>query len=154
MKEIKLNKGKVALVDDGDFEYLSQFKWYVVNGYAVRNKPGGGNQVRMHREIMNAPAGLCVDHKDMDKLNNQKGNLRLCTRAQNHMNRKKQSCGRASRFKGVGINKRRYRVQFRINGKRVEKTFRLTPEGEIMAAEYYNNLAQTHFGEFARLNKI
>jgi hypothetical protein len=28
MKEIKLNHGKVTLVDNDDFESLNQFKWY------------------------------------------------------------------------------------------------------------------------------
>ena len=36
MKEIPLTKGKVALVDDSDFEWLMQWKWsYASTGYAV-----------------------------------------------------------------------------------------------------------------------
>jgi hypothetical protein len=44
MKEIQLTQGKVALVDDDDFDYLSQWKWYAHKPstrdiyYAVRNR--------------------------------------------------------------------------------------------------------------------
>lgn len=40
MKEIPLTKGKVALVDDADFDELNQYKWYASRGrntfYACR----------------------------------------------------------------------------------------------------------------------
>jgi hypothetical protein len=38
-KEIPLTKGYVALVDDDDFDWLSQFKWHISHdGYAVRTR--------------------------------------------------------------------------------------------------------------------
>lgn len=59
MKEIPLTQGKVALVDDDDFEWLSQFKWYAVKFgrtfYAVRQAPrvnGKQRKIWMHREVL------------------------------------------------------------------------------------------------------
>jgi hypothetical protein len=58
MKDIKLTKGLVALVDDCDFEELSKFKWYARRNkglyYAERDtsKDGKRMHIRMHRQIM------------------------------------------------------------------------------------------------------
>jgi hypothetical protein len=96
MKEIQLTQGQVALVDDEDYEYLSQWKWYArwnkstQSYYAVRTVGTKPNQVtvRMHRFIMNTLIGMDCDHKDHDTLNNQKHNLRNATKSQNSVNRK------------------------------------------------------------------
>ena len=58
MKEIQLTQGKVALVDDEDFEELSKFKWYISsNGYAKRDSQNKGikKRFRMHlfKRILN-----------------------------------------------------------------------------------------------------
>lgn len=157
MKEIKLTQGKVTLVDDEDFEWLSQWKWCIGNdGYAVRAIRLNGKQktLFMHRVVMNTPSGMDTDHKDRNKLNNQRSNLRVCTRSQNLMNSKKRVNGH-SKFKGVHVwtdgKSKYYKAQIHVGGKRIAKCFPFTPEGEIHAAKAYNELAKKHFGEFACL---
>lgn len=159
MKQIVLTQGKVALVDDGDFNYLNQWSWYynAKKGYACAtiNK----KTVYMHRLIMKTPSGKLTDHKDQDKLNNQKFNLRICTSEQNNRNTPKIS-NKKSKYKGVveqidgRTGKRNYVARIYVNKKSIVKYFPFTPEGEIAAARAYNILAQQHFKEFAGLNSI
>lgn len=83
MKGIKLTKGKVALVDHEDYEYLSQWKWYFNGGYAVRGCP---KRILMHRLIAKTPDGFDTDHINRNKLDNRKANLRVVSRSQNLLN--------------------------------------------------------------------
>ena len=47
MKKIKLTKNKFAIVDDEDFKFLSQWKWFLSwNGYAKRNSRVSENKTR------------------------------------------------------------------------------------------------------------
>jgi hypothetical protein len=98
MKEIQLTKGCVAKVDDEDYEYLMQWKWQAGSKkrYAQRARIINGkvSSTMMHRVIMNiTDTKVHIDHKDGDGLNNQKSNLRPCTRNQNQANRKKSKSG-------------------------------------------------------------
>ena len=113
MREIPLTQGKVALVDDEDYETLARFRWRACrNGnvyYAQRrgNKAiGEPTVVYIHREILNAPNGSLVDHRDGDGLNNIRPNLRLVTRSQNLQNSRR-SKRNTSGHKGVSWNKAR-----------------------------------------------
>lgn len=158
MKKIQLTQGKCALVDDDDYENLNLFKWYYNDGYAVRNE--NGNRVRMHRQIMNPKEKFDVDHVDHNGINNQKHNLRICTRSQNKMNSIKNRG--ISKFKGVSIAKRvikgkeykYYRSRILIDGKAIEVTFPYSKLGEINAARCYNDMAIRYFGEFANINNL
>lgn len=91
MQTIQLSQGKVSLVGDSDFEWFNQWKWTAMKRgntwYAVR---GGflGPKILMHREIMNAPKDMQVDHINGDGLDNRRENLRVCTNAENGRNRK------------------------------------------------------------------
>ena len=94
MKELPLTQGKAALVDDADFEWLSQWKWTAMRAkdtwYAVR-KPYVGKvrlTVMMHRQIANTKDGMHTDHRDGNGLNNQRTNLRSATPTQNQHNRR------------------------------------------------------------------
>jgi len=150
MKEIKLTKGQVALVDDEDFEWLNQWKWYASQSpcgifYAVRTS----KHLTMHRLIMNTPDNMEVDHIDHNGLNNQRSNLRNCTSRQNHMNRRKIKSG-TSIYKGVFANSTtRYVAYVRIEGK-IKKIGSFKTEED--AARAYDEAAKKYYGEFANLN--
>lgn len=153
MKTIPLTQGKVALVDDEDFEYLSQFKWAAhktgPNLYADRYSAinGHGGRIQMHREIMCFPKGMEIDHIDHNGLNNQKNNLRVCTRKQNAANTK--SYGK-SKYRGVFIDRDKYiRAAIKIQDK---YTYLGSFKTEIDAAMAYDKMAKKYYGEFANLN--
>src|SRR3990167_6376904 len=84
MIAIKLTKGKVTLIDKKDFMKLSQKDYYFNGkGYAARGQRIGPRKfnktlcIYMHREILNAPEGVEVDHINGNKLDNRRFNLRL-----------------------------------------------------------------------------
>lgn len=153
MKEIKLTQGKVALVDDSDFEWLNQFKWCAMKQqktyYAVRTYKY--KHVRMHRLIMNTPTGLETDHEDHNGLNNQRYNLRIATSAQNKYNVSPRG---ASKYLGVTIRqigREKGRITAKIRKNRI--TFHLGSfKTEESAAKAYDIRAKEFFGEFANLN--
>jgi hypothetical protein len=91
-KCIPLSQGKVALVDDADFDRLSAYQWFLSGtGYAVGFLPGDGGKFRleyMHRLIMQAAEGQLVDHINGDSLDNRQTNLRFVTPRQNLQNKR------------------------------------------------------------------
>jgi hypothetical protein len=74
-KSIPLSQGKVALVDDADFDRLSAFQWFLSGtGYAAGFVPSSNGKFRleyMHRFIMKAAEGQLVDHINGDSLDNR-----------------------------------------------------------------------------------
>lgn len=126
MKKIKLTKGKYALVDNVDFKYLSQFNWFALkdkNSYYAARSIRQGHKVfkeLMHRVIMNTPKNLEVDHKNGNKLDNRRQNLRNCTKMQNIHNRDK-SIRNTSGYKGVNWHKlsKKWICRITINGDRI-----------------------------------
>ena len=104
--EIKIAKGSaVALIDDEDFEIVSQYSWSRhSHGYAVRNR-GGERTLYMHRLVLGltGPRPL-VDHINRNPLDNRKVNLRLANHSINGFN---MSPRPGRRFKGVCWDKAR-----------------------------------------------
>ena len=90
MKRIPLSQGKFALVDDKDYDYLNQWKWYAHKSYRVwyarKTVKVRGVTVLMHREILQCPRGIGSDHINGDGLDNRRTNLRRCTQRQNNRN--------------------------------------------------------------------
>lgn len=155
MKYIELTQGKRTKVDDEDYEYLSQWKWFYKKtshgGYAVRNsdykrgKPR--HSVWMHRVIMKTPNGFETDHINGDKLDNRRMNLRIVTKSQNQWNRKKQAG--SSKYKGIYWNKanQRWHVQLQMGGKKVWLGYYKTEEE---AKKAYDEGVRRFFGNFGR----
>src|SRR5437867_12616129 len=82
----KWGKGKYTMVDDADFAWLNQWRWYFDphNGYVVRRS--NYQRIYMHRLILNPPKGRIGDHANGNKLDHQRSNLRICTYSQNNAN--------------------------------------------------------------------
>lgn len=157
MKEIKLTRGLVALVDDEVFEELNQFKWCAIKSprgkfYAVRNAYLGGGRsktILMHRVILNAPAGLQVDHIDGESLDNHRANLRLATDQQNKQNQERPHRNNKLGVKGVCwcADRKKYQSSIRHNGKLIHLG---RFESLADADKAYREAETKYFGEFAR----
>jgi len=168
MKQIPLTQGQFAIVDDKDYKSLSKHKWcynsshgatriITIKEWRKNRKKNYGSQISMHREIMNPPDNMDIDHINHNRLNNRRKNLRICTRSQN-LGNQRPIRGGSSKFKGV--TKSKFRVK---KGKycwianicfkgciRYLGTF----ENEINAAKAYNKKAKELFGEFANINTL
>ena len=158
MKNIQLTQGKVALVDDEDFERINRISWHAhfshgswyANG-KVGKRPNR-KCVHLHRVIMGLEFGdeRQIDHINHDGLDNRKCNLRICNNAENNRNKKPQvGCG--SLYKGVWWNKRnkKWIVGITYN----YKQFHIGCfDVEIEAAKAYDIKAKELFGEFANTN--
>ena len=155
MKTIPLTQGKVAIVDDADYERLNRHKWCAhknVNTWYADRKERQGNKyimVMMHREILNPPSGMQTDHKDGNGLNNQRHNLRIATCSQNQHNGRKRKG--TSRFKGVYWNRSHamWHAHIRVKRKRFHLGYFLY---ETEAAKAHDQAAQRYFSEFANTN--
>ena len=122
VKQIPLSQGKIAIVDDEDYEWLNQWKWTYQHKhtnceYAIRTsyqKPK--KHIQMHRLMLNAKKGQICDHKNHNGLDNRRENIWIVSRRQNLQNRK----FRRSIYPGIYWYPitRKWHSRIRINGKR------------------------------------
>lgn len=159
MKQIPLTQGKFALVDDEDYDFVMSYgKWGIEKRkntiYATRKIliDGRMKRVYMHSIVMKSN-GAQVDHKFGDGLDNRKENLRICTHAQNQMNRGIPSNNKSG-FKGVCWHKnmKKWVAYIKVNNKNINiGSF----NDKIEAAKAYNVAAIKYHGEsFTKLNQI
>ncbi len=157
MKQIKLTKGQFALVDDEDYVWLSRWRWHTRvakhTNYAARSVSGvDGKQrdLKMHRAILKVEQGYDIDHKDRNGLNNQRNNLRQCTKSENCYNRSKHPSN-TSGYRGVSwrAQRNRWKAQINVDGAQIHigSYFCI-----IKAARAYDEAAKKHHREFAQLN--
>ena len=113
VKKISLTRGKFTIVDDDAPSWIFEAKWYADGSrekeYAVRVLPReNGKQMkqRLHHVILNCSSGDSVDHKNGDRLDNRRVNLRLFTNTQNQRAFARRRENVSSNFRGVAWNKR------------------------------------------------
>lgn len=164
------NRGKYfAFVDDELYDELSKFNWSISNnGYAQRRVKIGDKvlTILMHRQIMELSFGdsIYVDHKNGNRLDNRKSNLRICSRTENNHNMRISKRNKSG-AKGVfhlhieyetkkGISRKDYwRASIMVNKKNIYLgCFPDTKEGFKQAKNAYNDAAKKYYGEFAYLN--
>jgi hypothetical protein len=150
--------GQCVKVDDHDVAFVLSKKLHIVT---VAHNPNqilryvcfmdNGKAVRLHRVLLGATKGQCVDHINHDGLDNRRSNLRIATHAQNLMNRRKatQWGGRECSSKYLGVSweadKKRWLAQVRHDGKLYRRRFK----DEEGAARWYRETAIKLHGEFA-----
>lgn len=158
MKQIPLTQGQFAIVDDADYDWLNQWKWYAryskyTKTYYARRR-FDGNIILMHRQIL----GLGFrdkrqgDHKNHNTLDNRRNNIRVCTCQENQRNRKPR-LNTTSGYKGVSWYSRikKWQAHIQADGKREHLGYF---KKEKDAALAYNKAARNLFGEFVWLNPI
>ena len=155
-KIIEVYGGCEVTVDSEDYPILSRYSWHLdAKGYVVTNFCG--TTVRIHRLILNPSKDDQVDHKNRNKLDNQKGNLRLCDNTLNQANTVKREYvnGRktSSKYKGVHWRKdvKKWNARLSHKNKRIALGFF---DSEEDAARAYNEKALEVWGEFANINNI
>jgi len=142
------NPKAIAIVDAIDHELVSKFIWRMhPRGYIMTGKK---NVILLHRLINHTPLGSETDHKNENKLDNRRKNLRTCTPTQNQCN--VTNSRNTSGFRGVYLfHNGKYVAQIRINGKQTNLGYFTD---KIEAAKVYNLAAKKYHGEFAKLNRI
>jgi hypothetical protein len=144
MRQVLLTQGKVALVDDEDFETVSQYRWFAqfdrYNWYAVRQAPrknGKQKPIRMHNFLLQPKEGFEVDHINHDGLDNRRENLLVCSHAENLRNWSK--ARGVSKYIGVSWcnTHKKWKARINVDGKRISLGYFSSEKEAISAIEKF-----------------
>ena len=155
---VRLKKRVVAwaIVDYADYHLVSSFRWFqhskgYVRNQSRENRRDVGEGGFMHNRIVGGlPAGLQVDHRDRNPLNNCRQNLRICTPSQNQHNRGT-PCNNKTGILGLCffVHKKRRKGYWQVNlymkGIRFARQFAFRQYRE--AVQYNRELRHKHLGE-------
>lgn len=152
VKEIPLQNGMVALVDDEDFEKVKDYTWYHQAGNEAVRTMVNRTIIYLGRLILNChdmKKHVCQREKNLDY---RKSNLIILETGKTSRMKRSQK-GSSSKYKGVSWDKKqgKWAANIRVNGKLIYLG-RYINEDE--AAKVYNKASLEYFGENAYRNKI
>lgn len=115
--KLLLNHNNYAEIDEEDYERVSKFVWSYDGEYATTVPCGTSTKIYLHRFIVGAtPDDPFIDHKDRDKLNCKKSNLRFVTVQQNMFNSSGHKIKLSGLPKGVYKYGRKFQAIIKHNG--------------------------------------
>lgn len=100
------SKGEEFWFDLEDYDKIKNYCWRTSPyNYVIANAKNSSNkEIRLNRLVMDATNDVeCVDHKDWNRLDNRKSNLRVATKTENNINIKRKR-NNTSGYTGVTKN--------------------------------------------------
>jgi hypothetical protein len=150
---VQLGGGKFAIVDLSDLPRVAGMTWSSLKEYSV-SRVEDGDTVRilsMHRHILGlGPEDPDVDHRNGDRSDNRRSNLRIATTSQNAANKGVVAHRSSSGYRGVHASRGRSFQSMITHGQK--QIYLGTFEDPVTAAKFYDVAARELFGTFARLN--
>lgn len=149
---VRTHNGETILADAEDHDRIAEHSWCISKtGYAVSNIRG--KVVKMHRFILGFEQceGKIVDHKNHNKLDNRKENLRICTAKENARNT---SVSKNNKVGVLGVRKvKSGKYEARIVADRTEYSLGYFETLE-QAAAARKTAEEKYHGEFASHRSI
>ena len=149
-------RGHKITLDDAGVNLFLSYTWQVLklnSGPRLARKQtltpgrsGKSTTILFHRELLSCPDDKIVDHINHDSLDNRLCNLRICTKSQNGMNKKK-SWNKTSRFKGVYWNKKYNKWSVYVIADKKKHFFGYFDDEEFARTVYIENAKRLH-GDF------
>jgi len=159
---LRLPDNVVAQFSPADLDLVLSRNWRPNNGgYLIQNTSVRGKKVRfaLHHMILSrtapCPPKYCADHRNGDRRDNRRENLRWVSRTHNGVNTITR--GAASGYKGVALNKHctdswvaYYSIPLAWGGKRkrIIGSFKTAEE----AARAYDDAVRAFWGDIATVN--
>lgn len=141
--------GRETIVDLGDRWLVDPYRWHCSYGYAARHE--GQTKILLHQMIIEVPDGCEPDHKNRNRLDNRRCNLRPSRHFQNCFNGTLRK-HKTSRYRGVfwASGKARWTAKIRDESVNVHLGHFRNEEDAARAW----NLAVANRGEFALFNEV
>lgn len=157
--QIRLTGGRgAATISAPDLHLVEGYTWHLrgdgyVHAYLDPSGVVPRRSVVMHRVILGEECeGRNVDHRNLDKLDNRRSNLRYASQSQNIANSVKWSTrATSSKYKGVSWQKNAGKWAAYVMVARKRRHLGLF-EDEMDAALAYDEAAREQWGEYGRFN--